>query len=584
MKKKNISSVIAMIVLLGLVFSAAFAYFSSNSYILGANSTTNLAIDNSEYNLTVSTGSNLTLNIDTLYPENNTVMGHATTNDTVSLENNSAEKDSICYYSIYYTPTGDTFNNSHGNSEKELVITGSDSSNQNKSFSFDLNGISAKTKMYGGFIYTNSENSNITQTWTFNLIHYSLSSVNQEEHLNHSYSGQISFEAEGCHATTPTDENLALILGSNGSDADGQNKWAVVEDHGIRYVGQNPSNFVWFNCSDLSNQNASTCERWRIIGVFEEKYDTNDDGVPDTEGDLIKIIRNDSLGHYSWDYKQSGVGSSTSPWGSNDWSDSQLMMMLNPSTFLNSGYVTESDASPVHNWSINGEYVRDASRNIYRNMGSYFDGAKTAYKPASTSPSGWSSTTQADASTFKRMSVASQSMIATTKWYLTGWNTNAITTSAFYEYERNTSGTGAVYNANRPKIWYGKVGLMYPSDYGFATNGNPNSATYNRQGCLNYYLYGWSSSNYQENCADNSWLSYVGATGNTSATKGTKYNQWTITPHSTIDNYVFFAGSGSVYGHSTYLTNAVRPVLYLSTSTKITSGDGSYNSPYTLAQ
>ena len=51
---------------------------------------------------------------------------------------------------------------------------------------------------------------------------------------------------------------------------------------------------------------------------------------------------------YSWNYKKNGVGTSISDdedydWGSNDWSDSQLMMMLNPTNYLKSGYTNFND-------------------------------------------------------------------------------------------------------------------------------------------------------------------------------------------------------------------------------------------------
>ena len=57
----------------------------------------------------------------------------------------------------------------------------------------------------------------------------------------------------------------------------------------------------------------------------------------------FKIIRDDSLGDLLWDYKQERVGSSTSAYGSNDWTDSQLMMMLNPVDYLKGGYANSND-------------------------------------------------------------------------------------------------------------------------------------------------------------------------------------------------------------------------------------------------
>ena len=66
-------------------------------------------------------------------------------------------------------------------------------------------------------------------------------------------------------------------LGGTTTDLDGGN---------IRYYGANPNNYIYFNCSDYSNQSSSTCETWRIIGVFNGK---------------VKLIRGSQIGKYSWD-------------------------------------------------------------------------------------------------------------------------------------------------------------------------------------------------------------------------------------------------------------------------------------------
>ena len=54
----------------------------------------------------------------------------------------------------------------------------------------------------------------------------------------------------------------------------------------IRYYGASPNNYIYFNCSDYKNQTSSTCETWRIIGVFDGK---------------VKIMRGSQIGTYSWD-------------------------------------------------------------------------------------------------------------------------------------------------------------------------------------------------------------------------------------------------------------------------------------------
>lgn len=65
-------------------------------------------------------------------------------------------------------------------------------------------------------------------------------------------------------------------LGDANVDADSGN---------IRYYGATPDNYVYFNCIDYNDPSDSTCEKWRIIGIFNGK---------------IKIMRNESIGSYPW--------------------------------------------------------------------------------------------------------------------------------------------------------------------------------------------------------------------------------------------------------------------------------------------
>lgn len=62
---------------------------------------------------------------------------------------------------------------------------------------------------------------------------------------------------------------------------------SLLDGGNVRYYGKNPSNYIYFNCSDYSNQLSSTCEVWRIIGVFDGK---------------VKIMKNNSIGVIAWDY------------------------------------------------------------------------------------------------------------------------------------------------------------------------------------------------------------------------------------------------------------------------------------------
>ena len=79
------------------------------------------------------------------------------------------------------------------------------------------------------------------------------------------------------------------ILGKGETD---ELKFDNTADNNLRYVGANPNNYVSFNN-----------ELWRIIGVFNNI----DDGTGMTETRL-KIVRNESIGTYSWDNKNLDIG------------------------------------------------------------------------------------------------------------------------------------------------------------------------------------------------------------------------------------------------------------------------------------
>lgn len=91
-----------------------------------------------------------------------------------------------------------------------------------------------------------------------------------------------------------------------------------------RYIGDIPNNYVYFNCTDDSD--TSTCEVWRIIGVFE---------VEDENGNKeqrLKLIKSDSIGNYSWDSNNV-----------NEWSTASLNTVLNSGEYWNSLSNTAKD-------------------------------------------------------------------------------------------------------------------------------------------------------------------------------------------------------------------------------------------------
>ena len=169
--------------------------------------------------------------------------------------------------------------------------------------------------------------------------------------------------------------------------------------------------------------------------------------------------------------------------------------------------------------------------------------------------------------------------IVSAKWHLGGAsssNYDTLTAEGIYIEERNTS---AIVSGN-PAIIYAKVGLMYPSDYGYATVGG---ITTNKAGCRAQALNNWNSSSYSD-CKNNDWLftSQV-------ASWGSNKTEWLLSPSSSNSHvatrlytagYVGLGGGNFVHGSLC----AVRPTFYLDSSILkiVGTGDGSSSNPYRI--
>ena len=317
-------------------------------------------------------------------------------------------------------------------------------------------------------------------------------------------------------------------------------------DNNIRYIGKDPSNYVYFNCSDYANPTADTCELWRIIGLFNNV--AKGDG---TKENLVKIIRADSLGSYVLDAKTTGFGTATTDWGSNDWSDSQLMMMLNPINYLKSGYTNSNDTI----YDTNGQQ-------LYSKMGSYYNGTKGC-EPAEIASGTSFSCTEVDFISTGLKNDTTRNAIEEVVWNLGGTDAyDTLTASMLYIAERGTT----VYTG-RPTTWTGKIGLMYPSDYGYATSGG---TTKDRAACLAKELYSWNSSDFSD-CKENDYL------------YNSSFYQWTLSPYSAYAYFVLIVYSGGIVEtNATNGTDEVRPVLFLKSNILLDKGTGESSNPYTL--
>ena len=117
-----------------------------------------------------------------------------------------------------------------------------------------------------------------------------------------------------------------------------------------------------------------------------------------------------------------------------------------------------------------------------------------------------------------------------------------------------------------PTTWRGKITIIYPSDYGYATSGG----AMGRNECLSNAMY-WSSGQYLSECAKNSWIFST-------------YGQWLLMSDISNNNktYVLYAGGNvSNTGSPTSGFN-IYATLYLKSNVGISDGTGSNTEPYIL--
>ena len=285
----------------------------------------------------------------------------------------------------------------------------------------------------------------------------------------------------------------------------------------IRYYGASPYNYIYFNCDEYPETN---CEPWRIIGVVDGK---------------VKLIRNESIDSYSWDTSASTVKNGR---GINEWSEADLMKLLNP------GYESNTDLN-------NSGTSITVNNSLYYNSGS-----GTCYNGQS------NATTTCDFTSTGIKNDTTRNMISDSTYYLGGVSSANIYSNASLTMERGTTVySGSSDGITRTTSWTGKIGLMYPSDYGYATDFTKCS-----QNLYNYYS---STDSYA--CRSNDWL-YNSA------------NQWLLTPNSSYADETWDVGSsGRVNGNVACNTTGVRPVLHLDSELVIESGSGTESDPYRIS-
>ena len=278
-------------------------------------------------------------------------------------------------------------------------------------------------------------------------------------------------------------------LKSGNNDGTANSDGLLQDKHGdYRYQGSDPKNYATFNGEEAG---------WKIVGLF------NVDGEQ-----RVKLVKVDAIGKYSWDSSAEGINNGN---GVNEWSQADLKKLLN-------------------------EY--------------YYDGVTNGVCYVN-------SKNTSEACSFSAMSSKSKKLIADATWYLGGANYQD-TLDNQYTKERGTTvvipGTTCSGNlcndtVTRTTSWVGKVGLIYPSDFAYAS---ANAACKNKisTGC------------------GNNWLASTG---------------WTITSYPTAASATFYAGGSSTSGMSTYAKSNVKPSVYLISGIQM-KGSGTTADPYVFAE
>lgn len=276
-----------------------------------------------------------------------------------------------------------------------------------------------------------------------------------------------------------------------------------------RYAGSSPNNYVTFN-----NEYAG----WRIIGL-----------VNTPEGQRIKLMRDNSIGEYSWDSSDSSVNSGM---GINEWSQADLNILLN-----------------------NGAYYNRTSGTCYNapnNVSTSCDFSSTG------------------------LTENAKEMIDTIKWNLgasvSDYDAN-ITAKDFYSKERsnNTIKDFPAYgfcndDITRTTSWEGQVALPYLSDIGYATSGGDGMS---REVCLTQQIY---------SCREN-WL----------AAKTAQHEYLALAVLLSVPEYLDGCSSTETPNNwrsgrgGAGIPRVVFPTIYLTSNVTITGGNGTQSNPYTLS-
>ena len=519
------------------IISATYAYFQAQ---LGNGASANVDLDTSTTDsLTFDVGDDISLSINQF--NFGVGAGNYTSNTTASatlLANNASNTATYNYY-VYFRINSNEFVYTTEDNKPEIILTvtdpegnpvtsidgltyvpnvqttTSDGSTQTVS-GFDITTASGTFVVASLYSITADSKTPTVHDWEFTATFINLDS-DQQGNTGKSMDAEIIIQqnelkptlAEICDGKTLSECIITELYTEDGVNGlyyhDGVGSYTNADqeagDNSYRYAGANPNNYVCFG----SDEETCPAENlYRIIGVFDDDKDSNYQ---------IKLIKADyttsaMLGTDGRDYYGAYSSSTSNYKGSMD-------------TSTIAGYRWNYDTSVStygsNNWTTSEFNTINLNTNYWNYLGAIW-----------------------------------QNLIVETTWHLGGMTSYNNTAKAFYDGERNNTGYGS-----NPTTYSDEIGLMYPSDYGYAAS--PEAWITD--------LYDYESSA----ITSNNWM-YMGL------------YEWTITPFSSRSVSVFFVfNSGYLSSSNAYLGNAARPVFYLKSNVEFNGGTGTSSDPYRLA-
>ncbi len=521
-RKKLEKYLIIGVIALFVVISATYAFFQAQlddgaqtDVNVGSNTTDSLTFD-------VNNAINLNINQFNFGVGAGNLSSSATASATL-LANNSSNTATYTYY-VYFKINSNEFVYTTSDSKPEILLTvtdptgqpvtsidgltyvqnvqttTSDGSTQTVS-GFDITTATGTFAVASAYSITADSTTPTTQNWEFTATFINLDS-DQQGNTGKTMDADIIIQEEELKQTfAEYIISQYTTDGENGLYYHDADLATGAQDNSYRYSGANPNNYVCFG----SDEETCPAENlYRIIGIFDDDKNSNYQ---------IKLIKSDyttsaMLGTDGRDY-----------YGTYDQDTSSYKGSMDTSTIA--GYRWNYDTSVSefgsNNWTTSEFNTINLNTNYWNYLGPTW-----------------------------------QDLIATTTWHLGGMSSSSNTAKAFYDGERNNAGYG-----NNPTTYNDEIGLMYPSDYGYAAS--PDNWNTN-MGDL-----------YNDTNRNNNWMFM-------------RLDELAITPRSSYSSGVFAVSSyGSLGSSSADGGYAARPVFYLKSNVALQGGSGTSSDPYRLA-